>query len=64
MRQLADEGMTMIVVTHELGFAKMCANKVMFIENGKIVEASDSKDFFENPKNDRTKEFIAAISAE
>ena len=62
MRQLADEGMTMIVVTHELGFAKMCANHVMFMENGKVVESADSKEFFENPKSDRTKAFIKAIS--
>ena len=62
MRQLADEGMTMLVVTHEMGFAKNVSNKVVFMEHGIIVEASSSRDFFEHPRQERTKEFLQTIS--
>ena len=62
MRQLADEGMTMLVVTHEMGFAKNVSNKVVFMEHGVIVEASSSRDFFEHPRQERTKEFLQTIS--
>lgn len=58
MRQLADEGMTMIVVTHEMGFAKTVSNKVIFMENGVIVEQGSSEEFFDNPKCERTREFL------
>lgn len=58
MRQLADEGMTMIVVTHEMGFAKTVSNKVIFMENGVIVEQGSSEEFFDNPKYERTREFL------
>lgn len=58
MQQLAGEGMTMIVVTHEMGFAKNVSNKVIFMENGMIVEEGSSKEFFENPKCERTREFL------
>lgn len=58
MRQLAIEGMTMIVVTHEMDFAKNVSNKVVFMENGVIVEQGFSNDVFENPQNERTKEFL------
>lgn len=58
MQQLASEGMTMLVVTHEMEFAKNVSNKVIFMENGVIVEEGDSKTFFENPKCERTKEFL------
>lgn len=58
MQQLAGEGMTMIVVTHEMGFAKNVSNKVIFMENGVIVEEGSSKEFFENPKCERTREFL------
>lgn len=62
MRQLADEGMTMLVVTHEMNFAKNVSNKVVFMEHGSIVEASSSRDFFEHPRQERTKEFLQTIS--
>lgn len=58
MQQLAAEGMTMLVVTHEMEFAKNVSNKVMFMEGGVIVEEGDSKEFFENPQCERTKEFL------
>ncbi len=58
MRQLAGEGMTMIVVTHEMEFAKTVSNKVIFMENGVIVEQGSSKEFFEHPKCERTREFL------
>ena len=58
MQQLAAEGMTMLVVTHEMEFARNVSNKVMFMEGGVIVEEGDSKEFFENPKCERTKEFL------
>ncbi|MBP3870805.1 MAG: amino acid ABC transporter ATP-binding protein [Faecalicoccus sp.] len=58
IRQLAEDGMTMIVVTHEMEFAKKVATKVVFIENGEIVEENNSKDFFERPQMERTKEFV------
>ena len=64
MKQLALEGMTMLVVTHEMNFARNVASRVIFIEEGVIVEENNSKDFFENPINDRTKEFIRSISRE
>ena len=62
MRQLADEGMTMLVVTHEMGFAKNVSNKVVFMEHGIVVEANGSRDFFEHPRQERTKEFLQTIS--
>ena len=62
MRQLADEGMTMLVVTHEMGFAKNVSNKVVFMEHGVIVETNGSRDFFEHPRQERTKEFLQTIS--
>lgn len=58
MQELANEGMTMVVVTHEMDFAKNVANKVIFMENGFIVEEGTSNDIFNNPKQERTKEFI------
>ncbi|MCD7818461.1 MAG: ATP-binding cassette domain-containing protein, partial [Lachnospiraceae bacterium] len=62
MRQLAEEGRTMIVVTHEIGFAKNVANRVVFIEQGVIVEEAPSEEFFEAPKETRSREFIQAIA--
>ena len=62
MRQLADEGMTMLVVTHEMGFARNVSNKVVFMEHGIVVEAGSSREFFEHPSQERTKEFIQTIS--
>lgn len=58
MRDLAKDGMTMIVVTHEMSFAKDVSNHVIFMEGGNIVEEGNSKEFFENPKQDRTREFL------
>ena len=58
MKKLANEGRTMIVVTHEMNFAKNVANKVIFMEDGYIVESGDSKSFFTNPKEQRTKDFL------
>ena len=62
MKQLASEKITMIVVTHEMSFAKNVSNRVLFIEDGAIIEDIDSKSFFENPKNDRIKQFIKNIN--
>ena len=58
MRRLAEEGMTMIVVTHEMGFAKDVSSHVIFMEGGHIIEQGSSKEFFENPKQERTREFL------
>lgn len=58
MQQLAGEGMTMLVVTHEMEFARNVSNKVIFMEDGAVVEEGSSKEFFENPKCERTKEFL------
>lgn len=61
MRRLANEGMTMIVVTHEMSFAKNVSNKVILMENGEVIEEGDSQSFFNNPQQQRTKEFISSI---
>ncbi len=61
MRELAKEGMTMIIVTHEMGFAKNVGNRVLFMDNGEIVEDSSPKEFFENPKNERVKDFLNKV---
>jgi len=58
MRQLAEEGMTMLVVTHEMGFARNVSSHSIFMENGKIVEQGPSREFFSNPKMERTREFL------
>lgn len=58
MKTLANEGMTMVVVTHEMAFAKNVSNHVVLMEEGKIIEEGSSKEFFENPKQERTKEFL------
>lgn len=58
MRRLADEGMTMLVVTHEMGFARNVSNQVIFMEHGVVVEQADSKTFFDHPQQARTKEFL------
>ena len=62
IKQLADEGMTMLIVTHELNFAKNVSNKIIFMEYGKIIESNTTKEFFENPKEERTKEFLKTIT--
>ncbi|WP_338562131.1 amino acid ABC transporter ATP-binding protein [Erwinia sp. E_sp_B04_7] len=61
MVELANEGMTMMVVTHEMGFARKVANRVIFMDEGKIVEDSPKDDFFTNPQSDRAKDFLAKI---
>ena len=61
MKDLAREGMTMIVVTHEMGFAREVADRVVFMADGQIVEVGTPEHFFENPKEDRTKEFLSQI---
>ena len=61
MVDLAKAGMTMIVVTHEMGFAKEVADNMIFMDEGKIVEKAKTKDFFSNPKSDRTKLFLSQI---
>lgn len=58
MRRLAQEGRTMLVVTHEMGFARNVSNRVIFMENGVVVEEAASADFFGNPKEERTKAFL------
>ena len=61
MRRLADEGMTMLVVTHEMDFARNVSNKVMFMEGGTVVESGPSRDFFAQPKEERSRAFIRSI---
>lgn len=61
MRELARDGMTMVVVTHEMGFAREVANRVMFIDEGNIQEENNPAEFFGNPKNSRLKEFLSKI---
>ena len=61
MRQLAEDGMTMLVVTHELSFAENVSSRVIFMENGSIVEQGPSKEFFANPREQRTREFLRNI---
>lgn len=61
MKDLAKEGMTMVVVTHEMGFAKEVADRVIFMDGGKIVEESTPEEFFTSPKEQRTKEFLNKI---
>ena len=61
MIELAQEGMTMLVVTHEMGFAKSVAHRVLFMDYGQIVEQNTPVAFFENPQHDRTKLFLSQI---
>ena len=61
MIELANDGMTMIVVTHEMGFAKEVADKIVMMEEGKIIEENEPNEFFDNPKKDRTKHFLSKI---
>ena len=61
MVELAHEGMTMLCVTHEMGFARKVADKVVFMSDGQILEQSTPEDFFENPKTDRAKDFLSKI---
>ncbi|MEU6086926.1 amino acid ABC transporter ATP-binding protein [Streptomyces sp. NPDC047085] len=61
MRQLAREGMTMVVVTHEMGFARSAANRVVFMADGRIVEDRSPEEFFTNPRSERAKDFLSKI---
>ncbi|NCA98968.1 MAG: amino acid ABC transporter ATP-binding protein [Clostridia bacterium] len=61
MQELAEEGMTMVVVTHEMGFARRVASRVFFMDEGRIAEEGKPQDIFENPQNPRTKEFLSKV---
>jgi len=61
MKTLAKEGMTMMVVTHEMGFAREVANRVLFMDEGKIIEDAPPNDFFTNPQTERGKNFLSSI---
>lgn len=61
MRDLAKEGMTMLIVTHEMGFARNVANRILFMDNGEIIEDCSPKEFFENPTNERIKDFLNKV---
>ena len=61
MKQLAEDGMTMVVVTHEMGFAREVASRVLFMAEGQILEQNPPKEFFENPKNPRLQEFLSKV---
>ena len=61
MIELAEEGRTMLCVTHEMGFARTVANRVIFMDGGEIIEENEPEEFFANPQNDRTKLFLSQI---
>ena len=61
MKDLAREGMTMVIVTHEMGFAREVANRILFMDEGVILESATPEEFFSNPKHDRTKEFLSKV---
>ena len=61
MTDLAKEGMTMIVVTHEMGFARKVGSRVVFLDHGEIIEDADSESFFANPQSDRAKDFLSKV---
>ena len=61
MIELAEDGMTMLVVTHEMGFARKVANRVIFMDEGEIIEENDPESFFNKPQNERTKLFLSQI---
>jgi general L-amino acid transport system ATP-binding protein len=61
MVQLAEDGMTMLVVTHEMGFARQVANRIVFMDEGQIVETNTPQAFFDNPQHERTKLFLSQI---
>ena len=63
MRQLAKEGMTMVVVTHEMGFAREVADRVIFIDDGRIQEDAPPLEFFNNPKNTRLRSFLSTVTS-
>ena len=61
MKELAEEGMTMLVVTHEMGFAREVADRVVFMSDGAILEEGSPKEIFTNPKHDRTRQFLQSV---
>ena len=61
IKELADEGMTMVIVTHEMGFAREVADRILFVDGGKITEDASPAEFFANPKNERTREFLGKV---
>ena len=61
MRDLAKEGMTMLIVTHEMGFARNVGNRILFMDKGEIIEDCSPKEFFENPTNERIKDFLNKV---
>ena len=61
MRELANDGMTMVIVTHEMGFAREVATRVLFIDEGVIMEQNEPKEFFANPQNERLKSFLSKV---
>ncbi len=61
MKDLGAQGMTMIVVTHEMGFARKVGNKVVFLDQGEIVEEATSEQFFSNPQSDRARDFLSKV---
>ena len=61
IKEVANEGMTMVIVTHEMGFAREVATKVLFVDEGKIVESAPPEEFFTNPKSERLKEFLSKV---
>ena len=61
MKELAMQGMTMVIVTHEMGFAKEVATRMVFLEDGKIVEEGNTKDFFEHPQSARARDFLGKV---
>ena len=61
MKELADDGMTMAVVTHEMGFAREVGTKILFMDDGIIMEEAEPQEFFNNPKNPRLKDFLSKV---
>ena len=61
MKELAEEGMTMVVVTHEMGFAREVGTRVLFMDGGKILEQNEPQAFFDHPREARTKEFLSKV---
>jgi polar amino acid transport system ATP-binding protein len=61
IRELADEGMTMVIVTHEMGFAREVADRVLFMSDGTITEEGTPAELFDNPQNERTKQFLRCV---
>jgi polar amino acid transport system ATP-binding protein len=61
MKKLASEGMTMVVVTHEMGFAREVANQLVFMDGGVVVESGPPRDVLANPQHERTKEFLSKV---